>query len=80
MGKLFDQIDQGLEEFIRTQKMFFVATAPLDGAGHVNLSPKGLDTLRVLDPQTMVYLDYVGSLGGHPNPAIDRHLKTGHHA
>ncbi len=61
MGKLFDQIDQGLKEFIRTQKMFFVATAPLDGAGHVNLSPKGLDTLRVLDPQTMAYLDHVGS-------------------
>jgi hypothetical protein len=61
MGKLFDHIDQGLETFIRTQKVFFVATAPLDGAGHVNLSPKGLDTLRVLDPQTIAYLDYVGS-------------------
>jgi hypothetical protein len=61
MGKLFDHIDQSLEEFIRAQKMFFVATAPLDGAGHVNLSPKGLDTLRVLDPQTVAYLDYVGS-------------------
>lgn len=61
MGKLFEQIDQALEDFIRAQKMFFVATAPLDGAGHVNVSPKGLDTLRVLDPQTMAYLDYVGS-------------------
>lgn len=61
MGTLFNQIDQALEEFIRAQKMFFVATAPLDGAGHVNLSPKGLDTLRVLDPQTVAYLDYVGS-------------------
>ena len=51
MGKLFDQINQGLKGSIRTRKMFFVATAPLDGAGHVNLSPKGLDTLRVLDPR-----------------------------
>jgi hypothetical protein len=29
MGKVFEQIDAGLEEFIRTQQMFFVATAPL---------------------------------------------------
>ena len=41
--------------------MFFVATAPLDKSGHVNVSPKGLDTLRVIDPQTLAYLDYVGS-------------------
>jgi hypothetical protein len=61
MGKLFDQIDQRLEEFIRAQQMFFVATAPLDATGHVNVSPKGLDTLRVLDPQTLAYLDQVGS-------------------
>jgi hypothetical protein len=61
MGKLFDRIDQTLEAFIRAQQMFFVATAPLNATGHVNVSPKGLDTLRVLDPQTMAYLDYVGS-------------------
>ena len=41
--------------------MFFVATAPLDPAGHVNLSPKGLDTFRVLAPDRVAYLDYVGS-------------------
>ena len=61
MGKLFDQVDGTLEEFIRAQQMFFVATAPLNATGHINLSPKGLDTLRVLDPRTMAYLDYVGS-------------------
>ena len=61
MGKVFDHIDQRLEEFIRAQRMFFVATAPLDAGGHVNVSPKGLDTLRVLDPQTIAYLDHVGS-------------------
>ena len=61
MGELFHQIDHSLEEFIRAQKMFFVGTAPLNATGHVNVSPKGLDTLRVLDPQTMAYLDYVGS-------------------
>ncbi len=61
MGRLFDDIDPGLANFIRAQRMFFVATAPLDRAGHVNLSPKGLDTLRVLDPHTVAYLDHVGS-------------------
>jgi hypothetical protein len=61
MGKLFDTIDQDLEGFIRAQQMFFVSTAPLNTTGHINLSPKGLDTLRVLDPHTLAYLDYVGS-------------------
>jgi hypothetical protein len=41
--------------------MFFVASAPLDPAGHVNLSPKGLDTFRILDPGTVAYLDLTGS-------------------
>ena len=40
--------------------MFFVATAPREG-GHVNLSPKGLDTLRILDPTRAAYLDLTGS-------------------
>ena len=50
MGKPFGEIDADLQAFIEAQRMFFVATAPLDGAGHVNVSPKGLDTLRVLTP------------------------------
>jgi hypothetical protein len=41
--------------------MFFVATAPLGGDGHVNVSPKGGDTLRVLDERTVAYLDLTGS-------------------
>ena len=42
--------------------MFFVASAPLDADGHVNVSPKGpIDTLRVLGPTTVAYLDFVGS-------------------
>jgi hypothetical protein len=61
MGKIFEQIDAALAEFIQAQHVFFVATAPLSGDGHVNLSPKGLDTLRLLDPRTLAYLDYVGS-------------------
>ena len=60
MGKLYDSIDAGLRSFIEAQQMFFVASAPSTG-GHVNLSPKGLDTLRIIDSRTIVYLDYVGS-------------------
>lgn len=61
MGKIHEQIDTRLETFIRSQKMFFVATAPLAGDGMVNVSPKGLDTFAILDPHTVAYLDLVGS-------------------
>lgn len=61
MGKVYAEIDAALQDFIRAQHVFFVATAPLSASAHINLSPKGLDTLRVLGPHTVVYLDYVGS-------------------
>jgi hypothetical protein len=61
MGKSFGEIDEDLRAFIGAQRMFFVATAPLDSTGHVNVSPKGLDTLRILGPRRVAYLDYVGS-------------------
>ncbi len=41
--------------------MFFVATSPLAGDGHINLSPKGLDSFRVLSPTLVAYMDLVGS-------------------
>ena len=62
MGKDFSRIDESLREFIGDQAMFFVATAPSGGGGHVNASPKGpIGTLRVLDERTVAYLDLVGS-------------------
>jgi Pyridoxamine 5'-phosphate oxidase len=61
MSKTYDRIDAALERFITAQRVFFVATAPLDANGHVNVSPKGLDSLRVLDAHTIAYLDYAGS-------------------
>jgi hypothetical protein len=62
MGKLYDRIDGRLRAFIEQQHVFFVATAPLDGDGHINLSPKGRSgTLAVLDEQTLAYLDFGGS-------------------
>lgn len=50
-----------LAAFIARQHLFFVATAPLAADGHVNLSPKGLDTMRVIDECTAAYLDLTGS-------------------
>ena len=61
MGKSYDQIPDKLAEFIARQKMFFIATAPLAQDGLVNLSPKGLDSFRILDPRTVAYLDLTGS-------------------
>ena len=61
MGDLHSEIDDRIRKFIEAQLVFFVATAPLDGSGHVNVSPKGLDTFRVLGPHEVAYLDCVGS-------------------
>lgn len=62
MGKVFDGIDDHLRRWIASQTLFFVGSAPLSAEGHVNVSPKGpIDTLAVLDPHTVAYLDIVGS-------------------
>lgn len=61
MGKTYDAINERLRTFIEAQHMFFVATAPLDADGHVNVSPKGLDSFRILAPKRVAYADFVGS-------------------
>jgi hypothetical protein len=61
MGKVLDSIDDDLAAWMEAQPVFFVATAPTAGDGHVNLSPKGYDTLRVIDASTIAYLDLTGS-------------------
>jgi hypothetical protein len=61
MGKIYSSIDDRVRAFIEAQHMFFVATAPSGPSGHVNVSPKGLDSLRILGPSTVAYLDYIGS-------------------
>jgi pyridoxamine 5'-phosphate oxidase-like protein len=62
VGKTFDGIDEKLAHWIGRQRMFFVGTAPLDVEGHVNVSPKGaIESFRVLDPQRVCYLDFIGS-------------------
>ena len=60
MGRTYEALDDSLTDFLRAQHVFFVATAPSTG-GHVNVSPKGLDTFVVVDPRTVAYLDLTGS-------------------
>lgn len=62
MAKTYEAFVPKLREFIEKQKMFFVATAPLTSAGHVNVSPKGIQgTFAILDDRTLAYLDFTGS-------------------
>jgi hypothetical protein len=61
MSKFFPELDDDLRAFISRQHVFFVATAPLSPEGHVNLSPKGLDSFCALGPLTVAYLDLTGS-------------------
>jgi hypothetical protein len=55
------EISPELAGWWQQQPVFFVATAPLSAEGHVNLSPKGLDTLRLIGPRRVAYLDLTGS-------------------
>ena len=61
MGKFHESILPAHQEFIQKQHLFFVCTAPLDANGHLNISPKGLDTFRVLSDKKVAYLDFIGS-------------------
>lgn len=62
MGKVYESIDDRMARFLLAQRVFFVGTAPLDGDGHVNVSPKGMaGTFAVLGAARVAYLDYTGS-------------------
>jgi len=61
MGRTYEAIDEDLARFLGAQPLFFVATAPLARDGLVNVSPKGLDSFRVLGPTSVAYLDLTGS-------------------
>lgn len=61
MGRYYRELSADHMAFIRTQRMFFVATAPSGDNGRVNVSPKGYESLAVVDARTVVYLDYPGS-------------------
>lgn len=59
MATFFDAITDTQRDLIEQQHIFFVATAPDEG--RVNLSPKGMDSLRILGPNQVAYLDLTGS-------------------
>ena len=61
MGKEYQEIDERIPRWIERQRLFFVSTAPLAGDGRINCSPKGLDSLRVLGPRQLAYVDIGGS-------------------
>lgn len=59
MAAFYDTIEPKLVQFIERQQMFFVASAA--AGGRVNVSPKGLDTFRVLGPNRVAWLNGTGS-------------------
>jgi Pyridoxamine 5'-phosphate oxidase len=62
MGRVYEQIDEHLRDWIARQSLFFVGSAPAALDGHVNVSPKGpIGTLLVLGPRSVAYLNLVGS-------------------
>jgi Pyridoxamine 5'-phosphate oxidase len=61
MGKFFDSIAQQHTAFAQKQHIFFVSTAPLSGKGRINVSPKGMDSFRILNDKQVAYMDVIGS-------------------
>lgn len=61
MAKFFETIPASLVKWILDQKVFWIATAPLSPAGHVNISPKGGQDFGVVDEKTFWYMDLTGS-------------------
>jgi hypothetical protein len=59
MARFYDKLTPELRDFIARQHVFFVATAAKNG--RINLSPKGMNTFRVLDDGRVAYLDLTGS-------------------
>lgn len=58
MGKQYRFLTENDIEFIKEQKLFYMASC---SGQEVNLSPKGYDCIRVLDNETLLYMDYPGS-------------------
>ncbi|MEW7279333.1 pyridoxamine 5'-phosphate oxidase family protein [Aquimarina sp. 2201CG1-2-11] len=59
MAKMYTKISKEQEEFIANQKIFFVGTAATEGS--VNISPKGMDTFRVINANQIIWLNLTGS-------------------
>ncbi len=61
MSKTYEHLEDKHIDFIGKQKMFFVATAPTSNDGHVNVSPKGYDSLRIVNDRSLEWVDLGGS-------------------
>jgi len=59
MAKFYSELDASLRLFIERQRIFFNASAPNNG--RINVSPKGLDTFRILSNNRVAYLDLTGA-------------------
>jgi len=59
MAEQFESLTPGQVEFIERQYVFFVGTAGAEGK--INVSPKGMDSLRVINPNELVWLNLTGS-------------------
>jgi hypothetical protein len=59
MSKFYTKITSRLQKFIEAQKIFFIATAP--NSGRINLSPKGMDSFRVINENRVLWLNVTGS-------------------
>ena len=62
MVVFYEQIPPIIIDWIKTQHLFWVATAPLSADGHINISPKGLrGTFHIVNPNQVWYEDITGS-------------------
>lgn len=61
MAKTYPTLTPALQDWIRQQPLYFLASAPLNADGHVNLSPRGLDSLRITGDTQVTLLDFTGS-------------------
>lgn len=74
MAKLFDALSDELTSFINNQKIFFVGTAMAEGT--INVSPKGMDTLHVLDHNRLIWLNLTGSGNETATHILDNNRMT----
>lgn len=61
MAKTYEVLDAKLTAFIQRQKIFFTGSAPLQADGHINLSPKGMDSFLVCDEANVAFMNFTGS-------------------
>jgi hypothetical protein len=74
MAEQFDALNDDLIRWIEDQHVFFVASAARDG--RVNVSPKGQDSLRVVDGRTLLWLNLTGSGNETAAHLLDRNRLT----